>query len=142
MIKTLRSMKWSLSFLLCVGRERACHELGLLPPPRDPRLAGVRARIEWWKSGKPDFHWGRGGEGGGSRFSICGHPLPCPSPASGEGMLWRCLRATITTCVLVSLGCSAAAQAPAPQQRVTIGYVDIAGDPRHEPIKAYERIVL
>jgi len=25
---------------------------------------------------------------------------------------------------------------------VTIGYVDIAGDPRHEPIKAYERIVL
>jgi ABC transporter substrate binding protein (PQQ-dependent alcohol dehydrogenase system) len=31
---------------------------------------------------------------------------------------------------------------PAPQPRVTIGYVDIAGDPRHEPIKAYERIVL
>ena len=25
---------------------------------------------------------------------------------------------------------------------MTIGYVDIAGDPRHEPIKAYERIVL
>jgi ABC transporter substrate binding protein (PQQ-dependent alcohol dehydrogenase system) len=25
---------------------------------------------------------------------------------------------------------------------VTIGYVDIAGDPRHEPIKAYERLVL
>src|SRR5262249_9107548 len=36
----------------------------------------------------------------------------------------------------------AQASAPAPQPRVTIGYVDIAGDPRHEPIKAYERIVL
>jgi ABC transporter substrate binding protein (PQQ-dependent alcohol dehydrogenase system) len=32
---------------------------------------------------------------------------------------------------------------PAPSQpRVTIGYVGIAGDPRHEPIKAYERIVI
>src|SRR5215475_14100136 len=31
---------------------------------------------------------------------------------------------------------------PAPQPRVTIGYVDIAGDPRHERLKAYERIVL
>ena len=58
--------------------------------------------------------------------------------------MWRRLCAAITACVLVSFGCSALAQAPAPapQQRVTIGYVDIAGDPRHEPIKAYERIVL
>jgi ABC transporter substrate binding protein (PQQ-dependent alcohol dehydrogenase system) len=61
------------------------------------------------------------------------------------GTLWRRLCATVTACVLVGLGSSAFAQTPpppAPQPRVTIGYVDIAGDPRHEPIKAYERIVL
>jgi ABC transporter substrate binding protein (PQQ-dependent alcohol dehydrogenase system) len=58
--------------------------------------------------------------------------------------LWRGLCAAITACVLVGLGSAAFAQTPppAPQPRVTIGYVDIAGDPRHEPIKAYERIVL
>jgi len=31
---------------------------------------------------------------------------------------------------------------PAPQPRVTIGFVEIEGDPRHEPLKAYERLVL
>jgi ABC transporter substrate binding protein (PQQ-dependent alcohol dehydrogenase system) len=37
----------------------------------------------------------------------------------------------------------AAAQDPAPPRpRVTIGFVDIAGDPRHEPIRAYERMIL
>ena len=35
----------------------------------------------------------------------------------------------------------AAAQDP-PQQRVTIGYVDIEGDPRHEPLRASERLIL
>jgi ABC transporter substrate binding protein (PQQ-dependent alcohol dehydrogenase system) len=46
--------------------------------------------------------------------------------------------------LVASLASTAFAQTPppAPQPRVTIGYVDIAGDPRHEPIKAYERIVL
>src|SRR5215468_10951795 len=46
--------------------------------------------------------------------------------------------------LVASLASTALAQSPppAPQPRVTIGYVDIAGDPRHEPIKAYERIVL
>src|SRR5262245_3527594 len=35
------------------------------------------------------------------------------------------------------------APAPAPPQpRVTVGFVDIEGDPRHEPVRAYERIVL
>jgi ABC transporter substrate binding protein (PQQ-dependent alcohol dehydrogenase system) len=31
---------------------------------------------------------------------------------------------------------------PAPQQRVTIGFVEIEGDPRHEPLRAYERLIL
>ena len=39
---------------------------------------------------------------------------------------------------------SASAQTPqqSPQPRVTIGYVEIAGDPRYEPITAYGRMVL
>ena len=53
---------------------------------------------------------------------------------------------------LVGLGLLAAAApalaqpapppAAAPRQHVTIGYVDIEGDPRHEPLRAYERLVL
>jgi ABC transporter substrate binding protein (PQQ-dependent alcohol dehydrogenase system) len=31
---------------------------------------------------------------------------------------------------------------PQPQQKITIGFVEIAGDPRHEPIKGFERLVL
>jgi ABC transporter substrate binding protein (PQQ-dependent alcohol dehydrogenase system) len=47
----------------------------------------------------------------------------------------------------VLLGAAAALAQPAPSPappnpRVTIGYVDIEGDPRHEPLRAYERIVL
>jgi ABC transporter substrate binding protein (PQQ-dependent alcohol dehydrogenase system) len=30
----------------------------------------------------------------------------------------------------------------APQAKVTIGFVEIDGDPRHEPIRAYERLIL
>jgi ABC transporter substrate binding protein (PQQ-dependent alcohol dehydrogenase system) len=46
--------------------------------------------------------------------------------------------------MVVSLAVPAFAQgAPQPPQpRVTIGFVDIAGDPRHEPIRAYERLIL
>src|SRR5438445_10185969 len=68
---------------------RYCRALGLRPPPREPRLAGVRSRIEWSKSGRPDFDWGRGGERGGGKFGACGHPPPCPSPARGEGTVWH-----------------------------------------------------
>jgi ABC transporter substrate binding protein (PQQ-dependent alcohol dehydrogenase system) len=32
--------------------------------------------------------------------------------------------------------------APAQQARLTIGFVEIEGDPRHEPIRAYERLIL
>src|SRR5215813_14146039 len=60
-------------------------------------------------------------------------------PCRGHGLFAACC-----TALVASLTSSAFAQtpSPAPQARVTIGYVDIAGDPRHEPIKAYERIVL
>ena len=54
------------------------------------------------------------------------------------------LFAACCTVLFAGLASFAFAQTPPPasQPRVTIGYVDIAGDPRHEPIKAYERIVL
>jgi ABC transporter substrate binding protein (PQQ-dependent alcohol dehydrogenase system) len=50
----------------------------------------------------------------------------------------------------LALACAAAlaqggsqAQQPAPaRQRVTIGFVDIEGDARYEPIRAYERLIL
>jgi len=47
----------------------------------------------------------------------------------------------------VSLATVAAAQSPSPpapplQPRITIGYVEVAGDPRYEPITAYGRLVL
>jgi ABC transporter substrate binding protein (PQQ-dependent alcohol dehydrogenase system) len=31
---------------------------------------------------------------------------------------------------------------PAPQSRLTIGFLEIEGDPRHEPIRGYERLIL
>jgi ABC transporter substrate binding protein (PQQ-dependent alcohol dehydrogenase system) len=60
--------------------------------------------------------------------------------------LWLHIYAISTAITLT--GAPAVAQAPAPtappaqQQRITIGFVEIAGDPRHEPLKAYERLVL
>jgi ABC transporter substrate binding protein (PQQ-dependent alcohol dehydrogenase system) len=45
--------------------------------------------------------------------------------------------------VLLLAGAAAAAAQDAPaRQRVTIGFVDIEGDPRYEPIRAYERLIL
>ena len=54
------------------------------------------------------------------------------------------LRLALSAIVAASLAVPAFAQgAPQPPQpRVTIGFVDIAGDPRHEPIRAYERLIL
>src|SRR4051812_29181534 len=61
------------------------------------------------------------------------------------------LRAALISLGIAGAGAVAFAQAPqpkappappAPQQRVTIGFVETDGDPRHEPLKAYERLVL
>jgi ABC transporter substrate binding protein (PQQ-dependent alcohol dehydrogenase system) len=48
----------------------------------------------------------------------------------------------MTTAALVQPGRTQNTPPPAPPQRITIGFVDIEGDPRHEPLKAYERLVL
>jgi ABC transporter substrate binding protein (PQQ-dependent alcohol dehydrogenase system) len=47
--------------------------------------------------------------------------------------------------VLLALASPALAQTPqpaAPRQHAAIGYVEIAGDPRYEPVRAYERLIL
>jgi ABC transporter substrate binding protein (PQQ-dependent alcohol dehydrogenase system) len=56
----------------------------------------------------------------------------------------RVLRVNLFVGILVAgFATIAAAQEPAPPRpRVTIGFVDIAGDPRHEPIRATERMIL
>src|SRR4051812_2972941 len=62
------------------------------------------------------------------------------SPAS-----WRNLCAALGAVAVASLVPAALAQqppAPAPPPRVTIGYVEVAGDARYEPITGFGRLVL
>jgi ABC transporter substrate binding protein (PQQ-dependent alcohol dehydrogenase system) len=58
--------------------------------------------------------------------------------------LQGCLCAASCALAIAALIQPARAQSapPPPPQRVTIGFVDIEGDPRHEPLKAYGRLVL
>ncbi len=75
-------------------------------------------------------------------------PLPNPPTQAGEGTGRACLTAVPWLSVVVALalhcaGHDAFAQiAPPPRQQVVIGYVEIADDPRYEPVRAYERLVL
>jgi len=63
-------------------------------------------------------------------------------PHKGEGRsLCRCRRAFLNVIACVCIPSIAPAQTPA-QPRVTIGYVEVAGDARYEPITAYGRLVL
>jgi ABC transporter substrate binding protein (PQQ-dependent alcohol dehydrogenase system) len=63
------------------------------------------------------------------------------------GRAWRHFRTTAIAVVAVGWTTAAIAQTPAPPPapppaRIIIGYVDIDGDPRHEPIRGYERLIL
>jgi ABC transporter substrate binding protein (PQQ-dependent alcohol dehydrogenase system) len=58
---------------------------------------------------------------------------------------WRNLCVALGAVFVASLAPAAFAQqppAPAPSQRVTIGYVEVAGDARYEPITGFGRLVL
>src|SRR5215510_13850015 len=133
MISVICSMRrlLQITFLQRAGWAWPCREHGLLPPPE---------RI-----------FARRGEGwGGCCFLSQRAPHPQPLPTARKGSREEgshpplCLFAALSAALVVGSVQIVPAQtpAPAPQARVTIGYVDIAGDPRHEPIKAYERIVL
>src|SRR5438093_4020809 len=59
----------------------------------------------------------------------------------------RRLRAVLSAAMVAGFAQAALTQTspptpPAAQPRLTIGFVEIKGDPRHEPIRAYERIIL
>jgi len=67
------------------------------------------------------------------------HPTP---PHKGEGRnSRRGLSVVFCSVACVSIAAPAFAQT-APPPRITIGYVEIAGDTRYEPITAYGRLVL
>src|SRR5438552_3295885 len=58
---------------------------------------------------------------------------------------WKFKIASVTIFACICTATIAFAQTPTPAQpnpRVTIAFVDIEGDPRHEPVRAYERMVL
>jgi len=69
--------------------------------------------------------------------------LPRP-PARAGRRSWRNLCDALVGVVVASLAQSAFAQEPPPAapQRVTIGYVEVSGDTRYEPITGYGRLVL
>jgi ABC transporter substrate binding protein (PQQ-dependent alcohol dehydrogenase system) len=48
----------------------------------------------------------------------------------------------LTGILLAAFAGGVLAQDAPSQPRVTVGFVDIAGDPRHDPIRAYERMIL
>jgi hypothetical protein len=48
----------------------------------------------------------------------------------------------LTVLFIAAFAQAALAQPAQPNPRVTIAFVDIEGDPRHEPVRAYERMVL
>src|SRR5262245_32744535 len=137
-------------FSLCALGAFSRHWLGVLPPPSEPRLAGVRSAQNLPEAGKPAAGWGRVGEGGDAakrrwRYlrTIALPPPPTP-PHKGEGSaprLWRGLRGL---CVVVALVCGAsiACAQSLSQPRMTIGYVEVAGDARYEPVTGFGRLVL
>src|SRR5262245_38801696 len=125
------------------------HWLGVLPPPSEPRLAGVRSAQNLPEAGKPAAGWGRVGEGGGAATHKWRHlrttalPPPPTPPHKGEGRnSWRGLSAAFNAAVIFVCGASiACAQSPS-QPRMTIGYVEVAGDARYEPVTGFGRLVL
>jgi ABC transporter substrate binding protein (PQQ-dependent alcohol dehydrogenase system) len=49
---------------------------------------------------------------------------------------------TLCALVLLAVAAPAVAQPAPPRQHVAIGYIEIADDPRYEPVRAYERLIL
>ena len=73
--------------------------------------------------------------------NYCATPTPNPSPQGGGEQTAFAARALFLLALLVT-ATPAFAQDTAPRQTLTIGYVEIGGDPRYEPIKGEDRIVL
>jgi ABC transporter substrate binding protein (PQQ-dependent alcohol dehydrogenase system) len=104
--------------------------------------------------------WGRvreGGRGNLHRPSHISRPPPPTPPHKREGSRARRLTYIIFSAVILAGASIPALAQPAPQvpvpqrpapqpaaqpQKLTIGFVDIAGDPRYEPIQGPDRLIL
>src|ERR1700726_1838163 len=100
----------------------------------------------------------RVGEGASPALRRLGHELSCDAPLPtllnrAVRTAWakarRCAFTHPTILALLAIAFTApvfAQQAPPaaapPRQHISIGYVEIAGDPRYEPVRAYERLIL
>jgi ABC transporter substrate binding protein (PQQ-dependent alcohol dehydrogenase system) len=86
-----------------------------------------------------------GGRAMWHRRSNISRPPPPTPPHKGEGSHARHLTNAICTAIILACAAGTVLAQPAPpqpQQKVTIGFVEIEGDPRYEPIKGFERLVL
>src|SRR6266545_697684 len=129
MIRRWLTLSWPLNLCWPLPRGNG----GALPPP-------ASARERWGGLG-----WGvvRLFAVGAERTTPHPRPLPTAPRAGGGEHPRRWLRAALGVLLAVGFASAASAQTPPPAQpKVTVGYVDIEGDPRHEPIRAYERLVL
>src|SRR5437667_11194726 len=74
-------------------------------------------------------------------IQIRGVPPPPTPPRKGEGSpAWSPLRVAIGVAIFAGAAATAFAQSPPPAQppaRLTIGFIEIEGDARHEPIRPY-----
>ena len=68
-----------------------------------------------------------------------GRRPPTPPPPGEGGSPWRGLNFVLP---IVAFVCTATIACAQSQQRVTIGYVEITGDARYEPITGFGRLVL
>jgi ABC transporter substrate binding protein (PQQ-dependent alcohol dehydrogenase system) len=66
-------------------------------------------------------------------------PYWVPAFAATSGCV---LAGLVFACSVTAIRAQTAPSSAPPQQKLTIGFIDIEGDPRYEPIRAYERIVL
>jgi ABC transporter substrate binding protein (PQQ-dependent alcohol dehydrogenase system) len=68
------------------------------------------------------------------------------TPGTISGLWAAFAHPALCALVLLALAAPALAQPAAkpatPRQHVTVGYVEIADDPRYEPVRAYERLIL
>ena len=69
-------------------------------------------------------------------------PTPSPPPQGGGEQTAFVARVLVPLILILLLFASPAAAEDAPRQTLTIGSVEIAGDPRYEPVRGADRIVL
>src|SRR5947209_7700612 len=118
------------------------------PSPSPTRVFPSWAMLRWPKSETSDFGGGEGRGEGVTGLSIDPNPLtPTLSPPGRGSAHAQAARAVAIASVMVAGIAAAWAQptTPPPAQppaKVTIGFVEIEGDARHEPLRAYERLIL